>query len=102
MSAATTTIVVLALASVAIKASGPVIVGGHELPPLANRVIALFAPALLAALVVVQTFATGRHLTLDARAAGLAAAAAVLAWRDSVLGGVIAAAAVTALLRLLF
>jgi branched-subunit amino acid transport protein len=102
MSVATTTIVVLTLVSIVIKATGPVLVGGHQLPPLANRVIALLAPALLAALIVAQTFATpDEDLTLDARAAGLAAAAAVLAWRDSLVGAVVASAVVTALLRLL-
>jgi branched-subunit amino acid transport protein len=101
MNVATTTTVVLALATVVIKATGPVLVGGHEFPPLANRVIALLAPALLAALIVTQTFATrDQTLTIDARAAGLAAAAAILAWRDSLIGAVVGAAVVTALVRL--
>jgi branched-subunit amino acid transport protein len=42
----------VALASAAIKAMGPVLVGGKELPPSAGAVIALLAPALLTALVV--------------------------------------------------
>lgn len=52
MSALWVAIVAVALASAAIKAAGPVLVGGRELPPRANAVIALLAPALLAALVV--------------------------------------------------
>jgi branched-subunit amino acid transport protein len=103
MSAAWATIIVLALATVAIKASGPVLVGGRELPPRLSRVIGLLAPALLAALIMTETFGgPGRSLTFDARAGGLAAAAAILATTDSLIGAVVGAAGATALLRLLF
>ena len=57
-----------------IKASGPVLLGGRDLPRWAERLIVLLPAALLSALVVVQTFADGKALVLDARAAGLAAA----------------------------
>ena len=40
------------LVTVAIKAFGPVVMGGRELPPRLGGVIMLMAPALLAALVV--------------------------------------------------
>ena len=60
----------VALASAAIKAAGPVLVGGRELPPRVVSVIALLAPALLAALVVTETFGENRHLVLDERALG--------------------------------
>ena len=56
MSVLWVTILVVALASAAIKATGPVLFGGRELPPRARAVIALLASALLAALVVTQTF----------------------------------------------
>ena len=46
MTAVWTTIGVLALVSPAIKATGPVLVGGRELPGWATRIIALLAPAL--------------------------------------------------------
>jgi hypothetical protein len=65
---------VLTVATVAIKASGPVVLGGRELSVRAAAVIGLLAPALLSALVVVETFATESELTVDARAAGVAAA----------------------------
>jgi branched-subunit amino acid transport protein len=95
-------IVVLALGTAAIKAAGPAFVGGRELRPGLLRVISLFAPALLAALIVVETFGgSGRSLVLDARAAGLAAAALVLMTTESLIGAVVSAAGVTALLRLL-
>ena len=99
MSGVWVTILGLAAATVAIKASGPLLVGGRSLPPLALRVIALMAPALLAALVVTQTFARDGELTLDARAAGLAAAAAAVALRASLLVTMAAAALTTAGLR---
>jgi branched-subunit amino acid transport protein len=92
---------VLAVTTAAIKAAGPALVGGRELPPAVMRVIALFAPALLAALIVTETFgAPGPSITLDARAAGLAAAAVVLVTKRSLIGAVVAAAGATALLRL--
>jgi branched-subunit amino acid transport protein len=96
-----TVVVVLAVGTAAIKAAGPALVGGRELSPGLLRVISLFAPALLAALIVVETFGgSGRSLVLDARAAGLAAAALVLLTTESLIGAVVSAAGVTALLRL--
>jgi branched-subunit amino acid transport protein len=100
MSTTWTTIVALALATAAIKGAGPVALGGRELPPWATRLIAYVAPALLGALVIVETFGRHKDLVVDARAAGLAAAAAVLAARLSVLWAVGAAAATAALVRL--
>ncbi|MGH2994418.1 MAG: AzlD domain-containing protein, partial [Solirubrobacterales bacterium] len=49
------TVAVLAVTTSIIRASGPVLVGGRELHPRLFGVIALFAPALLAALVVTET-----------------------------------------------
>ena len=93
------TIVAVALASAAIKAAGPVLVGGRELPPRAVAVIALLAPALLAALVVTETFGEDGHLVLDERAVGVAVAAAALALRAPMLLAIALAAATTALVR---
>jgi uncharacterized membrane protein len=93
------TIVAVALASAAIKAAGPVLVGGRELPPRAEAVIALLAPALLAALVVTETFGEDRHLVLDEKAVGVAVAGIALALRVPVLGAVALAAVTTALVR---
>lgn len=92
-------IVAVALASAAIKATGPVLVGGRELPPWASSIIALLAPALLAALVVTQTFSEDGHLMLDARAVGVAVAAVALALRAPVLVAVALAAVATAVVR---
>jgi uncharacterized membrane protein len=93
------TIVAVALASAAIRAAGPMLVGGRELPPRAVSVIALLAPALLAALVVTETFGEERHLVLDERAVGVAVAAAALALRAPMLLAVALAAVTTALIR---
>jgi uncharacterized membrane protein len=93
------TIVAVALASAAIKAAGPVLVGGRELPPRAVAVIALLAPALLSALVITETFGEDGHLVLDERAVGVAVAAVALALRAPVLLAVGLAALTTALVR---
>ena len=92
-------IVAVALASATIKAAGPVLVGGRELPQRVVSVIALLAPALLAALVVTQTFGGDRHLVLDERAVGVGVAAVALALRAPVLLAVALAAVSTALVR---
>lgn len=102
MTAAWITIGVLAVATLAIKVGPAVLLGGRPLPERLTGVIALLAPALLAALVLVETVGGPDHeVTVDARAAGVAAAAGVLAARRSLIVAVVAAAAVTALVRAL-
>jgi branched chain amino acid efflux pump len=102
VNAAWTTIIALTILTVAIKGAGPALVGGRELPVPVLRVIAFLAPALLAALIVVETFSGGgKTLTVDARAAGLAVAALILTTTQSLLGAVVGAAGATALLRLI-
>ena len=95
------TIITVALANAAIKAAGPLLVGGRDLPPRVVAVIALLAPALLAALVVTETFGEDRHLVLDERAIGVAVAGLMLALRAPVLLAVALAAVATALTRAL-
>lgn len=87
----------LVVTTVVIRASGPVLLGGRELPAPARSVIALLAAALLAALVVTETFrGEGSELTLDERALGIAAAGVVLVLRGHVLLAIGVAMAVTA------
>jgi hypothetical protein len=94
-------IAVLALATAALKLAGPLALGGRPLPASALNVVQLLASALLAALVVVETFGQGRSLVLDARVLG-AAFAAVAVWRRApMIVVVLGAAVVTALARLL-
>jgi branched-subunit amino acid transport protein len=101
MSDAWTTVLVLTVATVLIRASGPVILGGRNLPSPARRVVVLLAPALLAALVVTETLSDANGLVLDERAAGVAAAGLVLLWRDSLLLAMAVAVGVTAVARAL-
>jgi branched-subunit amino acid transport protein len=101
MSPAWITIGILAAGTVAMKGSGPMLIGRRALPPVAGRVIALLAPSLLAALVAVETVTTDGRLVLDARLAGLAAAGAALALRRPAIVAVIVAAVVTAMVRAL-
>jgi branched-subunit amino acid transport protein len=102
MSEAWLTILTLAVSTALIRASGPVALGGRDLPGPVMNVIALLAPALLAALVVTETFAgEAGELVVDERAAGVAAAGAVLALRGSILVAIAVAAGATAALRAL-
>ena len=87
--------------AVTLKAVGPVLLGGRALPERFGGVVALLAPALLAALIATQTFGHGRALVVDERVAGLAAAAAALWLRAPVLLAVVLAAVVTGGLRAL-
>ena len=94
-------IAVLALATAALKVAGPLTLGGRPLPASVLSVVELLASALLAALVVVETFGKGRSLVLDARVLG-AAFAAIAVWRRApLIVVVVGAAAVTAIARLL-
>ena len=89
-------VVVVGAATVVLKAAGPVLLGGRELPPRIRLLVGLLAPALLAALVVTQTLGSERHLVVDARVPGVAAAAVALFLRAPVLVAVALAAGVTA------
>ena len=95
------TIATLALATAVLKLAGPLALGGRQLPPRALSVVELLASALLAALVVVETFGKGRSLTIDARVFGVAFAVIALWRRAPMIVVVVGAAAVTALARLL-
>ena len=101
MSAAWTAVLVVGLATVAIKAAGPVLAGGREPPHGSARVVNLLAPALLAALVATQAFAAEEALVLDERAAGLVAAGVAIVLRAPLLVVVVVAAVSAATLRAL-
>ncbi|MCO1656209.1 AzlD domain-containing protein [Pseudonocardia humida] len=92
---------VLAVGTLVAKAIGPVLAGGRPLPARLAGVIALVAPALLAALVVIGAFSTQRGIVVDARALGLGAALAALLLRAPLVVALVAAAVVTALARLI-
>jgi hypothetical protein len=102
MSAVWLTIGVLCVATAAMKASGPAVLRGRRPSRRALAVIALVAPAVLASLVLYQTFGdTPSGVTVDARLAGVAAAAVAIALRAPMLVVVGAAALATALTRAL-
>lgn len=96
-----TLVVTLGAVAFAFKALGLVVIGARRLPPMVDRCLVLIPAALVSALVVKDTFSTGQDLVLDARAAGVAAAA-IAAWRKAPLVAVIAVGAtVTAIVRAL-
>jgi branched-subunit amino acid transport protein len=92
-------VLVVGLATVALKAAGPVLAAGRQLPQGAARVVDLLAPALLAALVATQAFSADEELVLDERAAGVAVAGVAILLRAPLLVVVVAAAATAAGLR---
>ena len=96
------TIAALAIGTIAIKAVGPIAVGGRDLSPRARAVVVLVAPSLLAALVLYETLGgEGGGLAVDERLAGVFAAAAALVLRLPMLAVIALAAAVSALARLI-
>lgn len=102
MTAVWITVGALFVGSLAIKAAGPLALGGRRPPARALAVIALVAPAVLAGLVVYETFNTsGPGIEVDARVVGLAAAGVAAAARLPLLVIIGAAAGATALVRAL-
>jgi branched-subunit amino acid transport protein len=93
-------IAVTAVGCYAVKLLGLSVPAGLLDRPVVRRLAALVPIALLAALTALQTFGTnGLRLTVDARAAGLAAAAVALLLRAPFLVVVAAAVLVTAGVR---
>ena len=100
MSGVWTAVVLVGAGTVALKAAGPVVLGGRAVPDTVARVLDALAPDVLAALVVTQLFAGDRDIVLDERLGGIAVAGAAIALRAPILVTVAVAALVTALLRL--
>jgi len=92
-------VVAVGAATAAIKALGPMLLGGRPLPPRVASIVALLAPALLAALVAINTLGSSHRLAVDARLAGVAAAAVAIRLHAPVLVVIVIAAAVTAAIR---
>jgi branched-subunit amino acid transport protein len=96
-----TLVVLLALGAYGFKVLGLVVIGDRPLPAVVDRCLALIPAAMLAALIVANTFGDGQSLVVDARAVGVGASA-VLAWRRApLLVVIVGGAAVTALVRAL-
>ena len=88
-------------ATIALKAAGPLVFARRPLPGWLRGIMPLLAPCLLAALVVGQAVGDGRAIVIDARIAGVAAAAVALLLRAPLLVVLVAAAGVAAGARLL-
>jgi branched-subunit amino acid transport protein len=85
--------------TVAIKAAGPIALGGRQLPSWFASIVALMAPALLAALVATHSLANGRHLEVGPPTVGVLVSALVMSRTRSIAWCVISAAVTTALVR---
>jgi branched-subunit amino acid transport protein len=94
-------IAVVGAATIAFKASGPVLLGRRQLPPRALALVEVLAPAMLAALVVTQTVGGDRELVLDERLAGVAAGGVAVWLRAPLVAVMVVAGATAALIRLL-
>lgn len=101
MSTAWLVVVLVGSATAALKAAGPVLLGGRPLPARLTGVVELLAPAVLSALVVTQALGDGQPLVPDDRLIGLAAAGVALWRRMPVLLVIVIAAGSTALVRAL-
>ena len=99
MSAVWTCVIVVGMATIAVKADGPVLAAGRELPQGVARVVDLLAAALLAALVATQAFASDEARGLDERAAGLLAGGCAILLRAPILVVVLVAADTAGSLR---
>jgi branched-subunit amino acid transport protein len=99
LSSAWLVVAICGLATVLIKATGPVLLGGRELPERLLAAVGLLAPSVLAALVMTQVFADDQELVVDSRLVGLAAGAAAVAVRAPLIVTVVVAASATALVR---
>ena len=87
--------------TVMLKAVGPVLLAGRELPRTLSSLLFLLAPALLGALVVTQAVGGDREIVLDERLFGIGAAIVAILLRLPLLAVVVIAAAVTAGVRAL-
>jgi len=74
------TVVGAGVATVLLKAAGPVLLGGRLLRPRVGAVVELLAPAVLAALVVTQALGEDEALVVDARLVGLGVAAVAIGY----------------------
>ncbi len=92
-------IAALAALTYLLKATGPLGAGSRELPPTLATVSDLLPAALLAALVAVQTVGAEAAISLDARLAGVGAAAVAVWLRAPFLAVIVIGAATTAALR---
>lgn len=92
-------VLLLAAGAYACKAFGFFVLAGRPLPPVVDRCLALIPAAVVSALVVKDTFSSGRDLVVDARVVGVGLAVVLVAKRAPFVVVVVVAAASTALVR---
>lgn len=101
MTAVWVVVAVVGVATVGIKAAGPLAVARKPPSARVRAVLDHLAPALLAALVVTEAVGASGGMAFDARLAGLGAAAVAVTLRAPILLVVVLAAAATAAARAL-
>jgi uncharacterized membrane protein len=102
MSATWILVIATAVGCYLLKLAGYIVPAGVLDRPRVRQLVVLLPVALLAALVVVQTFADGRHIDIDgARLAGVAVGAIAVWRRAPFLVVVVLAGLTAALLRLI-
>jgi branched chain amino acid efflux pump len=97
-----TTIGLLALATIAIRATGPFLLGRRDLPERTRPAVALLPTALMTALVVVEVVVPGPDGGIDVdpgKLAGLAVACVALALRLPLVVVMVLAVVTTAFVR---
>lgn len=92
---------VVGAATMAFKASGPVLLGRRSLPPRVASVVEVLAPAMLAALVVTQAVGGDRAIVLDERLAGVLTGGVAIWLRAPLIIVMVVAGGTAALIRLL-
>ena len=102
MSATWTVVLVVGVFTMALKAAGPVLVGGRALPAVLEDAFRLLAPSVLAALVVTQAVAEDGELVFDERLVGVGAAAVAIRLKAPLIVVMVVAAVATALVRWVF
>jgi len=100
MSAAWSCVIAVGVGTFALKAVGPVGVSGRKLPAHVVEMLDMVAPAILAALVVTETFGHGRSLVVDARLVGVVAGLVAIVFRAPIWLVVLVGAVSTAVARL--
>jgi hypothetical protein len=88
------------LASWAMKAAGPALIGGRRLPRSARDCIALLAPALLAALIIIELAGPHWSALNGSQVTGVAVAGITRALKAPMLAAIATGVLTTALLRL--
>jgi len=101
MSGAWAAVLAVGVGTFVLKAVGPVVVSGRQLPQRVQSLLEMIAPAILAALVVTEAFGSGHALVADARLVGVAFGVVAVVLRAPLWVVVVAGAYGTALVRLI-